>query len=57
MATTSASEVSVPVDGRKHTTCANCRGSGPSLALVGAGCSLHKGTTLTRTCSCAIYII
>ena len=39
MATTSASEVSVPVDGRKHTTCASCRGPGPSLALVGAGCS------------------
>ena len=27
------------IDGRKNTTSASCRGSRPSLALVGAGCS------------------
>ena len=37
--TASASEVFALIDGRKNTASASSRGSRPSLALVGAGCS------------------
>ena len=39
MPTASACEVFALIDGRKNTTSANCRGTRPSWALVGAGCS------------------
>ena len=39
MPTASASEVFALIDGRINTTSTSCRGSRPSWALVGAGCS------------------
>ena len=55
MSTASASEVFALFDGRINTTSASCRGSRPSWALVGAGCSnqmqVAQGQGLVRDCA------
>ena len=57
MLTASASEIFVLIDGRKNTTSASCRGSRPSWALVGAGCSnqmqVAQGQGPVRVCALA----
>ena len=52
MPTSSASKVFALIDGQKNTTSTSSRGSRPSWALVGVGCSNHlqvaQGQDLVR---------